>query len=62
MKNKRQPILEEQTLFSELQFEEPTVESKNGHDKILEARQNVSFESKDLGRQEDVQVVKKLKS
>ena len=60
MKNKRQPVVEEQTLFSELEFENQGVEAKNGHDKILEARQNVSFESKDLSRQEDVQVVKKL--
>ena len=60
MKNKRQPVLEEQTLFSEIPFEEPGIETKNGHDKILEARQNMSFEDNALSRQEDVQVVKKL--
>ena len=62
MKNKHQPVAEEQTLFSELQMEGLEIEPKTGHDKILEARQNFSLGAKDLSQQENVQLVEKTLS
>ena len=59
MRNKRRPNIEEQTLFSELPFEENEVGSKTGHDKILEARQHANFGDDELSKQEHVQLVEK---
>ena len=62
MKTKRQRAVVEQTLFSELPFEEADVASKSGHDKILEARQNVSFDEKALSEQEHAQLIERPSS
>ena len=59
MKNKRQSLDMEQTLFSTLQFEETGEAAKTDHDKILEARQNTNFDEEDLSQQEHVQIVVK---
>ena len=59
MKNKSHPVVEEQTLFSGLLFEEKETEAKTDHDKILEARQNVNFGDKALSEQENVELVEK---
>ena len=59
MKNKRQSLEAEQTLFSALQLEEMEQAAPSGHDKQLEARQNTSFSEEELSQQEHVQVVVK---
>ena len=62
MKTKRQRVVVEQTLFSELPFEEADVTPQSGHDKILEARQNVSFDEKALSEQDHAQLVERPSS
>ena len=59
MKNKHQPLVEEQDLFSILEVETAGQENQAGHDKILEARQNTVFDERKLSEQEAVQVVEK---
>ena len=59
MKTKRRPSVVEQTLFSDLPIEETGIEPKSGHDKILEARQSVSFGEKALSEQENVQLIER---
>ena len=50
---------EEQTLFSSLELEEMEQDVKTGHDKILEARQNMVFDDHALSEQDHVQLVEK---
>ena len=50
---------EEQTLFSSLELEEMEQDAKTGHDKILEARQNMVFDDHTLFEQDHVQLVEK---
>ena len=59
MKNKRQPLEEEQTLFSAFEIEAMEQETPKGHDKILEVRQRTNFDDKQLSEQEHVQLVEK---
>ena len=59
MKNRRQSLDMDQTLFSALQLEEMEQENPTGHDKILEARQNTNFSEEELSQQEHVEVVVK---
>ena len=59
MRNKRQLLEEEQTLFSALELEAAAQPAQPGHDKILEARQNVDFGARKLSEQENVQLVEK---
>lgn len=59
MKNKRQSVVAEQDLFSEIQFEETTQEVPSGHDKLIKARQSSGFDEDTLSQQEDVQVTVK---
>ena len=59
MRNKRQLLEEEQTLFSALELEAVEQPILPGHDKILEARQNVDFGDRKLSEQENVQLVEK---
>ena len=51
---------EEQTLFSSLELEEMEQDAKTGHDKILEARQNMVFDDHALSEQDHVQLVEKF--
>ena len=44
-------------MFSDLPIEELEFAPKSGHDKILEARQNTSFDEKALSEQEHVQLI-----
>jgi ribonucleoside-diphosphate reductase alpha chain len=53
---------EEQTLFSALELEMVEQPTQPGHDKILEARQNVDFGERKLSEQENVQLVEKAQS
>ena len=62
MRNKRQALEEEQTLFSALELEMVEQPTQPGHDKILEARQNVDFSERKLSEQENVQLVEKAQS
>ena len=62
MRNKRQALEEEQTLFSALELEMVEQPTQPGHDKILEARQNVDFGERKLSEQENVQLVEKAQS
>ena len=62
MRNKRQALEEEQTLFSALELEMVEQPTQPGHDKILEARQNVDFGERKLSEQENVQLVEKAPS
>ena len=62
MRNKRQAMEEEQTLFSALELEMVEQPTQPGHDKILEARQNVDFGERKLSEQENVQLVEKAQS
>ena len=51
---------EEQTLFSSLELAEMEQDAKTGHDKILEARQNMVFDDHALSEQDHVQLVEKF--
>ena len=59
MKNKHQPLVEEQDLFSILEVETSEQEKQAGHGKLLEARQHTVFDEQKLSEQEAVQLVDK---